>query len=107
MRDLFIVKPKLREKGRYTIGDVYKYSNHKGGRTMFFRYKIEDNYIYNENMTGEKPEKFLKKRFLVKYVENEEHISDILLEYLIPDSIKSAPPNGWKELPNWAENNKK
>ncbi|WP_260377873.1 hypothetical protein [Bergeyella zoohelcum] len=39
----------------------------------------------------------------MKYVEGEEDLSKLLLQYPVPDSIKSTPPNGWKELPEWAK----
>ena len=35
-------------------------------------------------------------------MEGEEDISRILLEYPVPDSIKEAPPEGWKKIPEWA-----
>ena len=44
------------------------------------------------------------KRFIVKYIEDEENLSYILLEYPVPDSIKEAPPEGWEKLPEWAKN---
>ena len=44
----------------------------------------------------------LNKKFLLRYVEGEEDISRILLEYPVPDSIKEAPPEGWKKKPEWA-----
>ena len=34
INDLFINEPKLREKGRYTIGDIYKYRKRLKGADM-------------------------------------------------------------------------
>ena len=40
MRDIFIYGPRLREKGRYTIGYIYQHSRHKGGATIYYKYKV-------------------------------------------------------------------
>ena len=41
MRDIFIYGPRLREKGRYTIGYTYKYSQYKGGSHIYINIKLE------------------------------------------------------------------
>ena len=103
MRDIFIYGPRLREKGKYTIGIIYDYSQHKGGATIYYEYKAENKLYYSNAGAGWKEkESLLEKRFLVKYVEGEKDISRILLEYPVPDSIKEAPPEGWKKKPEWA-----
>lgn len=102
MRDIFIYGPRLREKGRYTIGIVYDYSQYKGGASIYYEYKVGNKLYYsNTAVGGIKKNKLLEKRFLVKYVEGED-LSKILLEYPVPDSIKEAPPEGWKKKPEWA-----
>lgn len=101
IRDLFIYEPKLREKGKYTVGYIYKYSRHKGGATIFYEYKVGNKLWYSSSVDGE-AEKLLYKRFLVRYVYDEVDLSEILLQYPVPDSIKTSPPNGWKDLPEWA-----
>ena len=102
MRDIFIYGPRLREKGKYTIGIIYDYSQHKGGATIYYEYKAENKLYYSNAGAGWKEkESLLEKRFLVKYVEGED-LSKILLEYPVPDSIKEAPPEGWKKMPEWA-----
>ena len=103
IKDFFINQPKLREKGKYTIGIIYDYSQHKGGATIYYEYKAENKLYYSNAGAGWKEkESLLEKRFLVKYVEGEEDISRILPEYPVPDSIKEAPPEGWKKMPEWA-----
>ena len=52
---------------------------------------------YNE------PKKYLHKRFLVQYLKEEENMSEIFLQYPVPDSIKEAPPEGWEKMPEWAK----
>jgi len=102
IKDFFINQPKLREKGKYTIGIIYDYSQHKGGATIYYEYKAENKLYYsNAGAGGKEKESLLEKRFLVKYVEGED-LSKILLEYPVPDSIKQAPPEGWEKLPEWA-----
>ena len=101
INDLFINKPKLREKGRYTIGYIYKYRKRlKGADISYYKYNVRNKLWYGSTIDGES-EELIHKRFLVKYVEGE-YLSKILLEYPVPDSIKEAPPEGWKKKPEWA-----
>ena len=103
IKDFFINEPKLREKGKYTIGIIYDYSQHKGGATIYYEYKAENKLYYSNAGAGWKEkESLLEKRFLVRYVYDEIDLSEILLEYPVPDSIKEAPPEGWKKKPEWA-----
>ena len=102
MKDLFIDQPKLREKGRYTIGYIYKYRKRlKGADISYNKYNVRNKLWYGSTIDGES-EELIHKRFLVKYVEGEEDLSEILLVYPVPDSIKEAPPEGWKKKPEWA-----
>ncbi len=102
MKDLFIDQPKLREKGRYTIGYIYKYRKRlKGADISYYKYNVRNKLWYGSTIDGES-EELIHKRFLVKYVEGEEDLSEILLVYPVPDSIKEAPPEGWKKKPEWA-----
>ena len=95
IRDLFIYGPKLREKGRYTIGIVYDYSQYKGGASIYYEYKVGNKLYYsNTAVGGIKKNKLLEKRFLVRYVYDDIDLSEILLVYPVPDSIKEAPPEG-------------
>lgn len=101
MKDLFMDQPKLREKGRYTIGYIYKYRKRlKGADISYYKYNVRNKLWYGSTIDGES-EELIHKRFLVKYVEGED-LSKILLEYPVPDSIKEAPPEGWKKMPEWA-----
>ena len=102
INDLFINEPKLREKGKYTIGYIYKYSPHKGGASIYYKFKTGNKFYYSNTTSGKDKKELLNKKFLLRYVEGEEDISRILLEYTVPDSIKEAPPEGWKKKPEWA-----
>ena len=101
IKDFFINQPKLREKGKYTIGYIYKYRKRlKGADISYYKYNVRNKLWYGSTIDGES-EELIHKRFLVKYVEGED-LSKILLEYPVPDSIKEAPPEGWKKKPEWA-----
>ena len=103
MRDIFIYGPRLREKGRYTIGYIYQHSRYKGGATIYYKYKVGGKLYYSKDTAGGiKKNKLLEKRFLVRYVYNDIDLSEILLVYPVLDSIKEAPPEGWKKKPEWA-----
>ena len=103
MRDIFIYGPRLREKGRYTIGYTYKYSQYKGGSRIYYKYKVRNKLYYsNAAVGGIKKNRLLEKRFLVRYVYDDIDLEEILLVYPVPDSIKEAPPEGWEKLPEWA-----
>ena len=100
-----IIAPKFEKKGRYTIGIFNKYLYKSGGAyDIFFSYKVKNTMF--KNRTNYPSDDFdgseVGKRFIVKYVEDEESLSYILLEYPVPDSIKDAPPEGWKKKPEWA-----
>lgn len=101
-----VLLPKFEQQGRYTIGKLNKLGFTKSsGYYTFFTYSVNDKDF--KERSGIEYNDFIKedigKRFLILYIENEESLSNILLQYPVPDSIKSTPPNGWKELPNWAK----
>ena len=100
INDLFINEPKLREKGKYTIG--YIYSPHKGGASIYYKFKTGTKFYYSNTTSGKEKKYLINKKLLLIYVEGEEDISRILPEYPVPDSIKEAPPEGWKKMPEWA-----
>lgn len=101
-----VLLPKFEQQGRYTIGKLNKVGFTKSsGYDAFFTYSV--NHKAFKGRSGIEYKDFTRedigKRFLILYVENEESLSNILLQYPVPDSIKSAPPNGWEELPNWTK----
>lgn len=101
-----ITGPKFRERGRYTIGVFNKFRATKGGGYhVFYTYSVNGKSFRERSSASSRDfnDNDIGKRFLVKYVEREEDLSKLLLQYPVPDSIKSAPPNGWKELPKWAK----
>ncbi|WP_282787982.1 hypothetical protein [Flavobacterium croceum] len=93
------------EKGQYTIGFIDSYNTAKGGAFIVgFHYYI-NNKKYNEfsNIGNiHITDKYIGKRFLVKYVLNNEGMSYLDINNSIPDSIISTPLNGWRKKPKWA-----
>lgn len=99
--------PKFEKYGIYTIGKFESFSSKGGGLySIKFSFKVGNKINLSESNYSENrfDKTYIGKRFIVKYVEGEEGLSSILLKYPIPDSVKSAPANGWKELPEWAKN---
>lgn len=102
-----IIQPKYEKYGRYTIGRFDKYSASSRANTfnIYFSFYYKDKVFKgcSPSISGRQfDESFVKKRFIVNFVEDKE-LSRILLDIPVPDSIKSAPPEGWKELPDWAK----
>ena len=103
LKGFFIDRARLREKGRYTIGYVYDYGRRlKKSNEAYYQYKVGNELRYSF-VTSNEPKKYLHKRFLVQYLEEEENMSEMFLQYPIPDSIKEAPPEGWEKMPEWAK----
>ena len=103
--------PDYKQYGRYSIGKVINTKIKMKGSiyTILFEYEKKGRVLNSSSsiQINENPQKIVNKRFLVIYLSNKENHADILLEYPIPDSIKTAPPTGWKELPEWAKIEKK
>ncbi|MEC5396051.1 hypothetical protein [Bergeyella sp. RCAD1439] len=95
------VKRKPIKKGNYTIGYVSKVYwpivSHKKATYVYVVNKKEysNTQIYNNAEEG--------KYYLVQFSLEDNSVSDIFQDIPIPDSIKSAPAEGWKELPEWAK----
>lgn len=104
----YFVKDKLIQKyGIWTIGTVYKREG--GGRGGGFYLQFTYSYK-NQNYKGRsvvlinkaKNATFTDKRFLVRLLSNKPEKADVDITYPVPDSIRIAPSEGWKELPSWA-----
>ncbi|MHA3046211.1 hypothetical protein JSO59_002405 [Riemerella anatipestifer] len=104
----FIIAPKYEKYGKYTVGIFREFSAKKGGAYDVIFYYLDSKRERRgiSNISGNSFDKsFVGKRFLVYYVPNSS-LSEIYLDTPIPDSIKSAPAEGWKELPEWAKKEK-
>jgi hypothetical protein len=86
---------------RYTIGITNGiYSTGKGSHRVYFymylynkRITREDTYTFNEG------EKSVNGRYFVRFDSLHPSNAVLLQDFQVPDSIKTAPPNGWKEIP--------
>lgn len=57
---------------------------------------------YTRIIQNNERERFLGKRFLVKYDSLNIENAKILIDIPVPESIKVVPVGDWKELPSWA-----
>ncbi|MEC5396052.1 hypothetical protein [Bergeyella sp. RCAD1439] len=79
---------------------IFKYNNDQKGSHYFNEDSIK---YYSKNVNN---------RFLVKVNSNKAinyifQTYKLYIEHPVPDSIKSAPVEGWKELPEWAKDKMK
>ncbi|MDM1548021.1 hypothetical protein HX096_09140 [Empedobacter falsenii] len=98
---------------RFNIGILSKVnSKGKGGWECEFYYLVNNNRkIGRYNITKDSIEYFesqINKRFLVKtndkiWVNRLFFTTKLYINRPIPNNIKNAPLQGWKELPSWAK----
>ncbi|CVK17036.1 hypothetical protein Ga0061079_1152 [Apibacter mensalis] len=90
--------------GNYTIGYIdriyWPIVNHK---KVSYEYTVNGkeyskSSIYNSDKRPKKGH-----RYLVQFSLEDNNVSDIFQDIPVPDSIKQAPPGGWKERPEWAK----
>ena len=98
------IKTNSIEEGNYTIGIItniyWPVITHK---TVEYKYNVfgkeYDNSRVQDNVK-------LKSRYLVQFSLKDNRISNIYQNIPVPDSVNSAPPEGWKERPEWAKKEK-
>jgi hypothetical protein len=97
---MHIVRKYNREKNiRYTIGITQ--GEHFADKTYHeirFIYFINNRTIMNGDVYDYKAKAF-NGRYFVKYDSLHPSNAVLLQDFPVPDSIKTAPPNGWKEIP--------
>ncbi|MGV0828204.1 hypothetical protein F0358_11230 [Empedobacter brevis] len=101
------------ENYRYCIAILSKTnSKGKGGWEYEYQYSYNNKFENGRNNIPKDSLQFyeskIDKRFLVKINKNEWvnrlfFTSRLYINKPIPDSIKEAPSEGWKELPVWAK----
>lgn len=89
----------LSKNHKYTIGMTDGGRRTHKGRTIDYVYKIN-----GIDYTGsKKPQQFSPKekygRYFVMYNPDNLSVSDILWDKPVPEWIKEAPADGWKEMP--------
>jgi hypothetical protein len=84
---------------RYTIGITRGecFANRTNHDVKFIYYILNKKYI-NQNVYDFKS-KPINGRYFVKYDSLHPSNSVLLQDFPVPDSVKTAPPNGWKEIP--------
>ncbi|MBF6611207.1 MAG: hypothetical protein ITF99_08730 [Chryseobacterium sp.] len=94
------------EKGNYTIGIVTKkYWPIISHESIIYSYYKHDNKYESSVVYDDRYRPQVGKRYLVQYSSKYDFGgAKIFQDIPVPDSIKSAPPEGWKELPEWAKN---
>lgn len=93
---------KLNSSCRYTIGVPYIYQvNSETGNSLIYYYHVGNKRFEGESLGSiDKCNRcLLYKRFYVKYYPEDPKISELLLDYSVPDSIKETPLHGWNSIP--------
>ena len=94
-----IKQHQLRTYPRYTIGTTTgAYWTLGSGKQVEYIY-VTNNQIHKLSNEHEYDSKVIGGRYFVKYDTEDPSISKLLQDKPVPDSIKTAPPDGWKEIP--------
>jgi hypothetical protein len=85
---------------RYTIGTVINLNGgSKAGNSIDFIYKVKNKgYSGRWSIQGYHT-KLIGKRFYIKFESGNPDNCEILLDKPVPDSIKTASPEGWEKIP--------
>ncbi|MHA3046230.1 hypothetical protein JSO59_002500 [Riemerella anatipestifer] len=92
------------KKGNYTIGYVDKiYWPVVSYKKVNYSYTVNSINYKGTDIYDSHKKPLENKRYLIQFSLQDNEESDIFQDIPIPDSIKSAPAEGWKELPEWAK----
>lgn len=92
------------KEGNYTIGYIDKvYWSVISHKKISYSYKVNRAKYRGVDIYNSYKKPIEGKRYLIRFSNKNPKQSDIFQDIFVPDSVKSAPPNGWKELPNWAK----
>lgn len=92
------------EQGNYTIGYIHKiYWPVISHKTIMYNYSVKNIKYDGTDIYNSSKNPLENKMYLVRFSIKDPKESDIFQDIPVPDSIKSAPSNGWKELPEWAK----
>src|SRR5690625_5257871 len=87
----------LIKNGNFTIGKVDKWESMKGGIIYYYSFNVADKKYKKDERSGNNGSE--NSYYFVIFNPNDKNNSRILLNLPVPDSIKEAPKNSWKELP--------
>ena len=90
---------KLRANSRYTIGYVYKtHWTVKSGKFADYRFTVNDT-TYTGSDKALADMRLQNGRYVVEFHPPDPSIKVIYYRAPVPDSVVSAPPNGWQTPP--------
>ncbi|QQS29181.1 MAG: hypothetical protein IPM47_20485 [Sphingobacteriales bacterium] len=90
---------------RYTIGKLLKMTISRNGYQPTYEYIVLGKKYNIERggsrniLPGTEIDSMAGKYFYIIYRANNPSYAEILLDYPVPDSIQSAPLNGWDSIP--------
>ncbi|WP_187264282.1 hypothetical protein [Pontibacter beigongshangensis] len=88
----------LEEYPRYTIGTTTEtYWTSASGKKLRYKYKVGGKIYTGSNHYEDKTQ--VPARYFVWFSEVDPEVARILQDKPVPDTIKVAPPDGWKKLP--------
>lgn len=89
--------------GNYTIGYATRiYWPIVSYKRIRFDYVVNGKSYETTNIYAQGLKPGIPGKYLVQFSLEDNSLANIFINIPIPDSIKEAPPEGWKELPNWA-----
>ncbi|BAP32517.1 citrate synthase I [Chryseobacterium sp. StRB126] len=92
------------KEGRYTIAYATKmYWPVISYKRIEYKYNVNGKNYEATNIYALDPEVKIPARYLVQFSLEDQSFSTIYPNIPIPDSIRTAPREGWKELPEWAK----
>jgi hypothetical protein len=95
-----LYQDRIIKQGNYTIATISPlYSSKQFSYSYFSNNEIQtEAHSFNDLYPVKENERYLIQ-FTTKSIWTK---SNIFFDIRVPDSIKTSPPNGWKELPAWA-----
>lgn len=92
------------EYGNYTIGYIDRiYWPIISYKKVSYEYTVNGKKYSNSNIHDEDANPKKGRYYLVQFSLEDNSYSKIYQDIPVPDSIKQAPPGGWKERPEWAK----
>jgi|SRR5699024_3732497 len=84
--------------GHYTVGKIIEKKIVAGaGPTYIYEYNVNNKMFRKKGSSGFKG--YENKYYFVIFNPNNPKESEVLINFKVPDSIKEAPEDGWRELP--------
>ena len=90
----------LSKSNRYTIGKITEVNaNMKSGYRISFVYNVQGQEYNAFGGIYKKSEGLVGSRFFVKFSPATPKNCELLLDKPVPNEIRTAPSEGWKEIP--------